>query len=254
MCYNEESNGERVGSLQERVDKRGKRKRRFTFFFLLFLVMLALYSFLHSAFFTVKGIVVNGNEYFTRDEILSFASLVTGRNIFSQDTKAAENALNTQPRIAHATVRKVYPDKLQVDLKEREPVAILSYGGSYLELDKSGYVLGVLGEREPLELPLITGQSPSFVRTGTQIEQDEIIAAASIAGALGPDLSRQVAEINAKDPQKFILLMISHVEVWWGPATQLPEKAAVLATLTGELADHAGKLLDIRTPKSPVLR
>ncbi len=240
--------------MRERVDRRERRKGRFTFFFLLFLVMLALYSFLHSAFFTVKGIVVQGNSYFTREEILSFADLSMGRNIFTMDTKASGAALASQPRIAHATIRKQYPDKLLVDVSERTPVAILSYGGSFLELDKSAYVLGVLGDNQPVELPLITGQSPSYVRTGAKLEQPQIADATAICGALGEDLGHQIAEVSVEDPKNIILLTLSRVEVWWGPADQLNEKAAVLSTLTGELADKAGRLLDLRAPKSPVLR
>lgn len=216
--------------------------------------MFALYSFLHSAFFNVARIEVKGNRYFTREEILSFADLSTGRNIFAMDTNASQAALASQPRIASAAIRKQYPDKLLVSVAERKPVAILSYGGSFLELDKNGYVLGVLGDNQPIDLPMITGQSPNYVRTGSRLEHPVIADAAAIAGSLTEDLSHQVAEINAGDPKNIILLTISRVEVWWGPASQLDEKAAVLSTLTGELADKAGKLLDLRAPKSPVLR
>jgi cell division protein FtsQ len=240
--------------LRERLDVQKKRKKRFTWYFLFFLVIVAIYSFLNSAYFTVTTIEVAGNKYFTREEILSFGDLTTGRNIFAVNTSASQNALADQPRIAKATVRKQYPNKLQVQIQERVPVAILAYGGSYLEVDKAGYVLGVLADNQPLTLPLITGSSPSYVRTGMRLEQPQIRDGAAIAGTLTKDLSHQIAEINVTDPGNIVLVTVSRVQVLWGPASQLEEKAAVLHTLTKELTDKAGKLLDLRVPKSPVLR
>ncbi len=239
--------------MRERMEVQKKRKRLFTFYLLLFLCVIAVYSLFHSAFFQIASIEVAGNKYFTREEILSFADLSTGHNIFALNAVASQAALEEQPRIAKAAIQKRYPDKLRVQITERKPVAILAFGGSYLELDKDGYVLGVLSDNEPISLPMITGASPSYVRTGARLEQPQICDAAAIAGVLGEDLSRQIAEINI-DRRSFVLITLSNVEVLWGSATQLREKAAVLNTLSGELTDKAGKLLDLRIPKSPVLR
>ena len=51
-----------------------KTQKRFTWYFLFFLVIVAIYSFLNSAYFTVTTIEVAGNKYFT--ERRSSASVI----------------------------------------------------------------------------------------------------------------------------------------------------------------------------------
>lgn len=86
-----------------------------------------------------------------RLEMGAFPSLVTF------DVAAARERIEALPWVGQVTIRKLYPDTLQVAIAERQPFAIWQDGGSVALIDKSGRKLStVIGERYA-RLPLVVG-------------------------------------------------------------------------------------------------
>ena len=95
----------------------------------------------HAAGFRIAAIALTGEQHVSREEILSAAG-VTGRtSLLFLDVDDARDRLKTNPWIADATVLKLYPDRLQIDIKEREAFALWQKDGRVVVIADDGTVL-----------------------------------------------------------------------------------------------------------------
>lgn len=128
--------------------------------------------------FAIDTIVVSGTHTLTPDEIRARVPLALGDNVFRADVDAIEAALEREPWIADATVRRRLPRAIAIEVRERQAAALVEIGGLYLA-DADGRVFKRAATREGVDLPVITGITRDDVRD----QPDD--AAARIRRALG---------------------------------------------------------------------
>lgn len=107
-------------------------------------------------YFAVSEIVVTPTKHVRAGALLESADLRAGTSLWRLEPDALEDRLETHPWIRRATVRREFPRRLVVDVAEREPVAILFLEQLYY-VDTTGTAFVKVGEREPLDLPFVTG-------------------------------------------------------------------------------------------------
>ena len=76
--------------------------------------------------------------------------------------RRSSTALEGQPWIRRARVRREFPRRLIVDLIERKPAAIL-YLDQLHYVDSTGVAFVRVGDRDPLDLPFVTGVEAAIV-------------------------------------------------------------------------------------------
>src|SRR5262249_48632428 len=80
------------------------------------------------------------------------------------DVDDARGRLQASPWIAEASVRKLYPGRLQIEISEREAFALWQKDGKVSVIAADGTVLGPLADRQYAALPLLVG--PAAERKG----------------------------------------------------------------------------------------
>lgn len=81
------------------------------------------YLFVFSSVFQIKNIQVSVVEKTPVEEIINIISDNTG-NIFTSDLKSiSQNILKEYPQIASIDIKRKFPDKIVVQIQERQPVA-----------------------------------------------------------------------------------------------------------------------------------
>ena len=78
----------------------------------------------NAAGFRIASIALSGERHVSREEILSAAGVTGTTSLLFFDVEAARARLKTNPWIADATVLKLYPDRLQIGIKERAAFAL----------------------------------------------------------------------------------------------------------------------------------
>ena len=148
-----------AGGSSEKKNKRKKRRRKNPFlrFFVFLCICGALWLFASSEFFTVTAIEVEGNQYYTKAQVVDIAGLQTGYNLFKTPTKGAKDALLADPYIKLVNIRKIPRGTIRITIEERPEYAAVPYGEQYVLIDESGMVLRV-SDQEPV-LPLLQGMS-----------------------------------------------------------------------------------------------
>ncbi len=95
-----------------------------------------------SSFFTIDRIDVEGNSYFTEDEIISIGHIEPGHNlIYSPGKMQIINYLENNPHIADAKVYRRLPSTLLVKVRERRQIAAIAFADDYIIIDKDGFVI-----------------------------------------------------------------------------------------------------------------
>ena len=158
---------------EERAIKRKKRKIKFFIKLGIFLLLCGLIVFLlKSSLFDVKEFTVEGNSYYTDDEILVMGNCKTGGNIFiGTDVRDIKSRLEKDAYMASVKVKRILPDTIKIQLDERRQVAAIVYGEKYVVVDGSGTVLRKTGVMP--EITVLKGLTISKLSVGEKVEAEE---------------------------------------------------------------------------------
>jgi len=105
----------------------------------------------------IAAISLSGQKEVSREEVLTTAG-VTGRaSLLFLDADAARAQLKANSWIADAAVLKLYPDRLQITVTERQAFALWQKDGRVSVIAADGTVLEPFVEDRYLALPLVVG-------------------------------------------------------------------------------------------------
>ena len=147
---------------KKRVMMKKKRKvrvkRRFIVFLLLiFFAALVLFA-LKAPFFDVAKVELtwNGESREYDDAMRGMTGIHEGENIFCVDMDDAEEKLLANPVIAEASVHRVFPNRIRIEVTEAVPIAYLDYYGKFLLIDGVGKIITVTENSEDERLKSLT--------------------------------------------------------------------------------------------------
>lgn len=108
--------------------------------------------------FRIAAISVSGAKQVSREQILSIAGVTGHVSLLFLDADAARARLLANPWIADAAVLKLYPDRLQVTVTERQAFALWQKDGHVSVIADDGTVLESAVTPRYVALPLVVGR------------------------------------------------------------------------------------------------
>src|SRR4051795_12553708 len=112
----------------------------------------------NSAGFRITSVVINGRKQLSQDEILAIGGVSGRSSLLFLDADAVRDKLKANPWIADATVLKLYPGQLMIELTERKAFALWQQAGRLSVISDDGAVLEPYVSRRFLSLPLVVGK------------------------------------------------------------------------------------------------
>ena len=112
----------------------------------------------NSAGFRITAVAINGRKQLTQDEVLAIGGVNGRSSLLFLDAAAVRDKLKANPWIAEATVLKLYPGQLQIDITERSAFALWQQDGRLSVIADDGAVLEPYVSRRFLSLPLVVGK------------------------------------------------------------------------------------------------
>lgn len=109
--------------------------------------------------FEVRGLLYTPTAHVSDARLRELMGVSPGTNILSLDLDDLAQRIAADPWVARATVVRVLPDTLKVEVFEHEAKAVLLAGRFYL-LDGEGLPFKALAAGERQRLPIITGLEP----------------------------------------------------------------------------------------------
>lgn len=89
----------------------------------------------------ISAVRITGQSETAELDVLDQLAIPTHGSIIAFDAAAARDRIEQLPWVAEATVRKVYPDTLEVAITERSPYALWQHDGQVALVDDTGRVL-----------------------------------------------------------------------------------------------------------------
>ncbi|WP_455538503.1 cell division protein FtsQ/DivIB [Terrisporobacter sp.] len=106
------------------------------------LLVLGTCFFLKSDFFYLNEIVINNNKYLTKEEINNLLNIEKNKNIFFYNLNNLQNKIKESPYIKNCEIKRKIPNKLIVNIEEKNIVGPIYNGRSYVYIDDDGNFIG----------------------------------------------------------------------------------------------------------------
>ncbi|MCC3867367.1 cell division protein FtsQ/DivIB [Terrisporobacter mayombei] len=110
------------------------------------LLTLGTCFFLKSDFFFLKDVVINNNKYLSKEDVNNLLNLEKNKNIFFYDLQNLENRVKESAYVKDCEIKRKIPNKLIVNVKEKNIIGPLYNGKSYCYIDDQGKFVDELKE------------------------------------------------------------------------------------------------------------
>jgi len=167
----------------------------------------------HDSRFRIAGtgnIDAVGLTEVSRSEMLPIFGADVGRNIFFVNLDERRRQLEQLPWVEHATVMRLLPDRIHVQVVERQPVAFVRQGQQINLVDANGVLLSMppaLMAQHHYSFPVVTGIDPNATPEARRARMAVYLRLLGELDANGQRLSEQLSEIDMSDPADARVLM-----------------------------------------------
>jgi hypothetical protein len=186
---------------------------------------------------------ISGNASMTRDDVLS-AALIHGKEyFFSLDASRVKAAVSADPRVASASVSKLFPNGLRIAVKERAAVAaaLVAIGGRYAAvcIDEEGVAFAEASQLEASSVPVLSGLRFEGFRLGTRLPPalSGLLSSLGRIRAAEPGLLAAISEIRIVAPaggsaaEILIYPLNQHIPVRAGASLDAPTLRSIILVL-----------------------
>ncbi len=176
--------------------------------------------------FGIEEIAITGQIMARESDIAAALGIDETTNSFNFDLEAARRRIIDLPAIADASLRKIYPSRLIVEVSEVTPVARWRIDGVTFVIDAAG---NQIADASPLDeaLPLVIGD-------GAADDAQAMIKALE----LYPDLKRDLVALSRIGDRRWDLIYQTGLRI------RLPEKGVDEALVQLQNAQAGDRLLD----------
>jgi cell division protein FtsQ len=112
----------------------------------------------NSAGFRITAVAINGRKQLSQDEVLAIGGVNGRSSLLFLDAASVREKLKANPWISEATVLKLYPGELRIDIVERTAFALWQRDGRLSVISDDGAVLEPYVSQHFLKLPLVVGK------------------------------------------------------------------------------------------------
>ena len=109
--------------------------------------------------FPISAVTISGQAQLRENEILAAAGVDPRVSLLFLDAAEMRKRLMQVPLVRDARVMKFYPDRLVINITEREPAALWQVDGAVSIIAADGTVIDSLNDRRFLGLPFVVGEN-----------------------------------------------------------------------------------------------
>ncbi|UMZ73261.1 cell division protein FtsQ/DivIB [Natranaerofaba carboxydovora] len=241
------------------------KKIRIWVLLLLCLGLFTLVFMSNSRYFEIKNVKISGNEKVSSERLINDMEL-KGENILFFGEKTTEERILENKWIKKVEINTILPNKVEVDIAERTPIAVYEIEDSdKLVLSSDLVILDEYASREGL--PIINGINLDAVvesyEPGDSLKKltskdEEIEVLSNVLDKLTSSTSVFISEIVIVSDSEINLFTEKGLKVKMGKPEELETKYALIEKIIPEVEEKKGQQnfrhLDLRVPKYPVLK
>lgn len=244
--------------LEKRNAKKRIRRKRILNFLLFILTLTLIYLFAFKTnFFNIKNIKVSGNNKINYNQIVKASMCMENENIFKINKKSGQEALEKLPYVKKAEIKRRLPKDILIEVEEREEIVAISYIGSFVYIDKEGYILSIEGKDKKIDLPQIFDLDLIDLELGEnlfeQIEDNNIIDFILLSNEV--EILSKMRYINLSNKKNVMIQLKDGIRVAFGPLNNVKYKVSFLFEILEDINKKDIKVKQILLNKgdSPIV-
>ncbi|OPJ56859.1 cell division protein FtsQ/DivIB [Alkalithermobacter paradoxus] len=237
-------------------------KKKYSILILIAIFMASLfgYIFIKTDFFALKDLEIVGQVKLNKEEIMLDGKIEMNKNIYMYNIKDVKENIMTNPYVESVNIKRIFPNKIFIDLVERVEICAIPYMGSYIIIDEQGTVLKVEENISNVDKPLLTGVNFDNFNLGKKIDIEDkkllskildLLNSCSSANILG-----NISEINVDENMNIKLYTLQGIEVLLGQGEDINYKMFQLSKIMVDLhtKDITSGIVDMKFNGYPVYR
>lgn len=189
-------------------------------------------------------VYLSGHSMTSDRDIFDALDLANARSMLRFDSLAARKRIEQLPWVKTATINRVFPGSLDIEIVEREPFAVWNRSERNFLIDVTGRVLGAAPQRVWTELPRVSGEGAAE-------------KAASVLELVQkyPEMSGRLQEAMRTDDRRWTLRLTDGTEIHL-PADGESEAMARLMSdpVRLRLLDGSQASVDVRSADRIIVR
>ncbi len=211
--------------------------------------------------FSIKAVTIAGERELKEQDVLGVAGIGPRNSLLFLDVAKIRERLKQLPLVKDAAVTKLYPDRLMIEIEERQPFALWQCDGQVQIVAADGVPLAAMRDRRFIRLPLVVGaganeklgQYVALLEAAGDL-RERIVAGVLVAGrrwtlktATGIDVLLPEMEPEAALARLVDLQRASHVLDKDILSLDFRQSGRVVARLSEEAAAERAAMLPSRT-------
>lgn len=164
---------------------------------------------LASSALTVQRVVVRGNVRLSTGEVLELVGGLRGEHVLRADLDAWRDRVLASPWVNEATLRRLLPSTVEIEIVERLPLAIGRLGGRLYLLDAEGTIIDEYGPQyAEFDLPIVDGlDEGAGAATPPDAEKVALVARVIAEVAGEADLRDRLSQVDVSDTRNAVVMI-----------------------------------------------
>lgn len=205
------------------------------------LCFLGAAGFLAYTYFRIENVDVLGNDKISKERIVTLSGIMLDESMFDVDLEDVETKIRQEPYLDVLSVKRKLPSGIEIEVREREPIAAVVSGSSMIIIDEAGVALEFTSQ-DPGPYIIVHGidlgggsKAAEPIVTADDFQGTSLInlfIALKGAGRIG-----DVESIDIANPLDMRLKLHGGLTILLGAPDELPAKLAWLETVEPRLEE-----------------
>ena len=204
---------------------------------------------LFTPIYNVDEFITEGTEVTDRETLIKASGINYGDSIFKADLSLARERLSKVAFVDSVKVRRVFPNKIKIVVKESSEVAYISFVGNLVGIDEKGKILEIKQKDKEAQKPVIYGLSIQNIEIGSYIEISDDEKKNLIFEILFQikenKIGDKIRSIDINDSKDIFMVLKSNTLVKLGENENIKYKIAFLKSIIEKIGNDTGGTIDI---------
>jgi cell division protein FtsQ len=220
-----------------RAPKSGRSRWPWLLWLLGVLIVIAWWVLYQSRWFLIEDVKVTGTKRLSVEAVLDQAQVKVGQPLMAADPHDLHDRLMQLPVVRQATVERGWPHTLLIRISERQPIAAVPTGDSYILVDEKGHVAGKSKSLPPKKILVRAKPETKAIRAALDVYADV-------------PRNWKATSVVAKTQDSVKVQLYNGIWLIFGSAENLELKVKVAGTLLMK----GYKVINVSAPYNPTVQ
>ena len=212
------------------------------------------------AFYTdtcrIKNVVVKGSKNLDAYYVRLESGVDSYKNLITLPVGRIKSNLKQDPWIEDVKISRKLLHTVQIEIRERQPIAVIDFGGVGFLADNHGFVIKKVDLAEYESLALINGGDTTIPIVGCEVGNGKIKECIAAMGKMPLELRESITLANPFDGRGLVFVCRLGFQIIYGTASDAAKKNEVMEAIMLDIKGNHRNVayLDLRVPDSPVIK